>query len=553
AAPVSPAPTKPNLGWWLGGVAALSIGFYFGFTLTSVDAGGTPRTQTPDPSKTAETPVVRVNETKTPEPGGVVTIKPDTPPEPPKELVTRPEPPKRNDPPPPPEPAPPEPVSSRPKPSTKEPDQPPAEPNQDLERSVAADFDKACVSFKHGKYDAAKALLDGIQEKYRGTQWYSQNRALVDAGYARLAHSGKPWDTQFGAPAHPLDGPQGSRWELIYDQLTFDPSERQEWQLVPGTKVNWRPGSLTLTPSGAESCGVILSLDTQQVERLEAELEPGAGADYGWALFADQRSNVPVATCWYESDGTIHFWANEVEKSLSLREDPAKALRRVVVQFKGRKAWIDVNGKKEELNLNASPTGRYFPALMAAKAPVRFGTVRVHADFRADLPKLMQEEIERNARLKAEAPKRGLQKIKIVVASEHPAGVWVNDKRASPDTKGGFQPSTYLFSVPVGSVISVRQFPPQGKDGGPVLLDISPQDGSNKHAGTGITPNLWLASGELGNWMWEQKMHAGWQLADEKLVPDSAAKVPPGARAKYVMAANKSVLLHYVFDPADMK
>ena len=88
-------------------MAALSIGFYFGFTLTSVDAGGAPRPLTPDPSKTvAEAPIVKVppdSKTDTP---GVVTIKPDTPPEPPKDLVTRPQPTKQNDPPTPPEPAP---------------------------------------------------------------------------------------------------------------------------------------------------------------------------------------------------------------------------------------------------------------------------------------------------------------------------------------------------------------------------------------------------------------------------------------------------------------
>jgi hypothetical protein len=62
-----------------------------------------------------------------------------------------------------------------------------------------------------------------------------------------------------------------------------------------------------------------------------------------------------------------------------------------------------------------------------------------------------------------------------------------------------------------------------------------------------------MASGEMGNWMWDLKVHAGWQLPTPALVDDPLAKTPPGLKAKFVRAYNKSNLLHYVFDPADMK
>ncbi|MBI3831666.1 MAG: protein kinase [Planctomycetes bacterium] len=557
--PATPALKPPEragavLAWWFVGLIAISAGFYFGFTLTPVDAGGG-ETKKGANTKTGEEPavVVKVGPDEKTQPKAVV-IKPDNPPPvQPSEIVPVKPPPKIVEPTPPSEPPPPDPVSTTPKFVTKPPDVPPAEPDQDLEKAASLAFDKVYASLKKNQVGSAKTQLDEMQAKFANTTWYAQNRVEMESAYERVKLSGKPWDDLFAAPAIPLDGPTGDRWELVYDQLTFEPNERQEWQLLLGSKVNWRPGSITLSPSGRETFGIVSGIPVQQVERLEAQIEPTSGADYGWALYSDQRFLNPVATCWYESDGTIHLWANEVEKPLSLRDSSAAGPKHMVVQFKGRKAWVDVGGKKEELNLAASPTGRYFPAIVASKAPVKIGSVRMHTAFEPGDIKLMQDETARTARLKAEAPRGGLHKIKIIVASEYAAGVFVNDKRASPDTKGGFTPATYLFSVPLGSVISVRQFPPAGKDGGAVLLDICPQDGANKHAGTGLTPHIWVASGEMGNWMWDLKVHAGWQLPTPALVDDPLAKTPPGLKAKFVRACNKSNLLHYVFDPADMK
>jgi len=545
-----PAQKPATLLWWFAGTAAMAIGFYFGFVFTPVSASL--RTVAIEPPVPAPAPLPAVvAPSPVPAPPPAVNITPDKPPPvAPEQLTPAP----RKDPKlpdPPSEPPPADPVSSKP-PVALRPAEPPAsERNEDLERTAAAQFDKLCATFKQNKNDAAKVIFDELQTKYTRTEWYAQNRALLETAGERLTMRGKPWDDCFAAPAVPLDGPQGARWELVYDQLTFDPSERQEWQLLPGSRINWKPGMLTLTPNGGETGVLVSGADLRQVERLETFIEPALGADYGWALYPDLRGSPAIASCWYEADGTIHFWANEVEKTLALRHTSEPGPRRMAVQFKGRKAWLDVGGKKEELNLNASPSGVYYPALLAAKGTVKLHSVRMHAQFDAAYAKVLQDELARAQRLKAGAQKAGLHKIKITVASEYPAGVWVNDKRGNPDAKGGYQPATYNFSVPQGAVISVRQFPPQGKDGGPVLLDIAPQDGSNRHAGTGITPHLWLAASELGNWMWDPRSHLGWHMATTEAA--GALKPPAGVAAKYVRANNKSILLRYVFDPADMK
>jgi len=527
--------------WVLVGGIVVAVGIFAGLKLTSGDK--TDQSQTP-PAPSHQVPPPPPPQVVTPPPA----VFPPPPTLPPIAPIT-PKPPKVTERPP--EPPPLDPIAVDPI-KIKPPEHPNDPPPPDLEKEAFLAFDKVSRGFKDGKPAGLKEALDEIQEKYAKTNWYLSNSDIVEAAYQRLTLGGKPWDAFLGL-AKPLDGEDKDRWLLITDQITYQPYERFDWLLLPGTKLNWRAGAVALTAAGGTPSGMVCGQPVFAPEKLEATVMPEPGADFGWAVFADGRQVVPLATCWYEPDGTIHFWANEVEKTLKLKYDPKGGARHLAVQFKGQKAWIESGGQKEEVDLPASPGGSYVPGLVVNKGAMGVGVIRVYAQLPPNYLATIEAE---NARVKTLKGKSLPGALTIWVVSEHPARVLIGNKFAQPDVPAGFKPVKYVFNnVAGGMPISVRQYPPQGKGAGPVLLELV---NGEKRTATGLSPNYFFLPDDLNqpyySWMTEPSLFGPWQQASAELAGNEVqSKVPPDFKGKFVLTRNKGLIMRYVLDPADFK
>ncbi|GMV79183.1 MAG: hypothetical protein AMXMBFR7_03670 [Planctomycetota bacterium] len=545
SSPKEPAapPKRSALPWVT--VAILLLGAGLAVVLSQGGAGpDTPQPSTPpgppEPAaKTLETPIQ-------------VTITPDTPPVVPDPRI--------------PEPAPPKPVPQDPTdappvdpatalkwPAFPTPEPKPADPpNPAKENEALLAFDKISRDFKNEKLDAARKNLEPFG-RYADTEWYRDHRSLVESAWRRVGREEKPWSAFFTAPFYALSEPPGDRWLWHYDQLTFEPNNLKEWLLLPGTNLNWKVGAWTLTAAGGTPPGLLLNLPLKQVEKLEAEINVHERAEYGWALFPDLRGAAPIASCWYLPNGSIHLWLNEVDRELKIKHAPEAGLARMAVQFAPERAWIHGAGGVQTVALPPSPTGRVYPALLVGGGAISVGPVRVFAQAEPGHFKKLLDEDHRVRRLRNQSRDLGMHKLTLTVACQHPAALFVNTTRARGDIPKNYKPQEFQFTMPAGAIVSVRQFPPAGQPGGPVLLDVALQDGS-AHAGTALTPHIFTAHSEIGLWNSDPRPTGSWHPATAEALPKGLdAPVPPNTKAGYVSSFGYGLVLRYVFDPADLK
>jgi hypothetical protein len=200
------------------------------------------------------------------------------------------------------------------------------------------------------------------------------------------------------------------------------------------------------------------------------------------------------------------------------------------------------------VRIPVSPTGLMQPGFIQSSGGTRVTKVRIQAALEGGYMKELTEANERAKRLKEAAKDRF--DLKVTVVSEFPCAVFAGGVRGQTDGKGTYIPQTFSFTVGKGSIISVLQFNGNATPTGPVLVNLSLPDG--KQTGTGLTPHIWSAWGELGNWKGDPSVSPGWmQLPLQEAATE--VKRPADVKAKYVFPLNRAVLMRYVFDPDDFK
>jgi len=417
-----------------------------------------------------------------------------------------------------------------------------------LETEAPRVFDKFALSLKKGQMPQAQAALDDLQNRFASTKWYANNRGWLDAAYLHLDWIKQPWGTTFGAPAKPLGEPIGDRWDFHYNNFTYAPYERREWQLVGSTNLTWQVGAWNLEHTGGAISGIVSTLPIVDLERIEAKLSSRPGTTCGWALFSSAKTPQPYVSCWTDDDGNIWVTDGKKTTTLKLRMPAGGPTRHMVAYFRKNRAWIEVDKLREEVRIPVSPSGQMLPGFVQSSGASRVTDVRVQAVLEKDYVKGLVDANERARKLREADP--GKFDIKVTVTAEFPCAIFAGTIRGQPDGKGTYLPQEYSFTVRRGSIISILQFNGNATPTGPVLVNLSTSDG--KQTGTGLTPHFWSAWGEMGNWKGDATVFPGW-LQIPLQETSTEVKRPAGVKAKYVTPANRGILLRYVFDPDDLK